>query len=166
MLRKHCIKNGLYATPYLNVVLYLHHEGTGVIHVVLPILKIQNRPSWKTFSGYETIENLDEYIGLKCLWLDHNAIAKIDNLDHLQELKCLYLHHNRIKRIENLTSLQNLDTINLSNNIISKLELLGTLMQLTHPMLRVTECIENFGLFVVCRFTAEFKIVVHNSQSN
>ena len=56
MLSDHCRDNELYMTPRLNTVLYLHHKG------------------------YQVIENLDEYVGLKALWLDNNAIAKIENL--------------------------------------------------------------------------------------
>ncbi|XKL60880.1 hypothetical protein PGB90_007937 [Kerria lacca] len=106
-LRRHCIKHNLYTTPRLNDVLYLHYKG------------------------YKTIENLEEYTGLKCIWLNHNRITSINNLDHLKNLTCLYLHYNQISKIENLSSLQNLNTINLSNNLISKLELLDTLPNLT-----------------------------------
>ncbi|XP_065213775.1 dynein axonemal assembly factor 1-like [Planococcus citri] len=106
VLRKHCIKHDLYTTPHLNDVLYLH------------------------FKGYKYIKNLEDYTGLKCLWLDHNRIEKIENLDFLKDLKCLYLHSNKISKIENLSGLQNLDTINLSNNSIAKLEHLDSLPNL------------------------------------
>lgn len=97
----------LYTTASLNEKLYLH------------------------FRGYERIEGLEGWTGLRALWLEGNGLSKIEGLDHQLDLRCLYLHQNCLTRIDNLDQCQKLATLQLSSNMIESLHNLSGLTQLS-----------------------------------
>ena len=97
-LREICKEHKLYRTPSLNDKLYCN------------------------FKGFRAIGCLEEYKGLKALFLEGNAFESMEGLGALEELRCLFLQQNLISKVSCLEGLHNLDTLNISCNRIQKLE--------------------------------------------
>jgi dynein assembly factor 1 len=64
-LRQICAEQKLYRTPALNDKLYCN------------------------FKGFVSIGGLEEYTGLKALFLEGNALDTLEGLPELKELRCL-----------------------------------------------------------------------------
>ena len=45
---------------------------------------------------------MEEFTGLKVLYMESNAISKIENIENLTNLRCLYLQENCINEISGL----------------------------------------------------------------
>lgn len=86
--------------------------------------------------GFRSIKNLDEYTGLKVLWLEGNGLGRIEGLEHQTQLRTLYLHENLLQRIENLDNQGQLDTLNLAQNQITRIANLGHMKLLTSLSLK------------------------------
>lgn len=65
VLRDICKQHDLYRTPHLNDTLYAN------------------------FQAFTSVANLEEYTGLKALFLEGNALVSLEGLPHLPLLKCL-----------------------------------------------------------------------------
>ncbi|ESL11094.1 hypothetical protein TRSC58_01165 [Trypanosoma rangeli SC58] len=92
-----CKNNGGYAAPHLNSQLFLQCRG------------------------FQRIENLEDYVNLKVLWLEQNAITELDGLETLQQLVSLFVQNNIITSFSTLPVLSNLRVLNVSHNYLTSL---------------------------------------------
>ena len=107
VLKKLCKEQKLYNTAHLNDKLYLHYHG------------------------FQQIEGLEGWTGLRALWLEGNGFHKLEGLDTLKDLRCLYAHQNTFTKIENLLCCTHLTSLQLSNNAIPRIENLAGLRKLS-----------------------------------
>ena len=93
-----CHKHNLYTTPHLNDILHLENIG------------------------FVNIAGLDQFIGLKVLWLNGNQITEITGLDSLPNLVTLYLQNNFIESLNGIKNLTNLEQLCISHNYLRCLD--------------------------------------------
>ena len=104
-LKAHCKENGGYGTPELNDKLYLH------------------------FQGFDRIQNLEAYTGLKSLFLEGNGLEDLEGLSACVELRCLFAQQNMVTAIPPSLPVS-LSTLNVSNNNVSHLQNVARLVEL------------------------------------
>lgn len=120
VVRRMCMEKDLYRTPDLNDKLYLH------------------------FMGFERIANIEEYVNVKSIFLEGNALVSLRGLaPHCSQLRCIFAQQNCLLALDDLEGLDDLDTLNVSNNAIKSLtgiEVLPrlTTLQITHNKLRTS----------------------------
>lgn len=125
-LRKICRQSQGYESPELNSQLSLQYKGIRKIEGLQEYTGVKSM--FLECNGIIAIENLEVLTGLVQLYLQHNCITRIENLQCQVNLIYLNLSHNNIKVVENLGACRSLETLNLASN---KIELVENLHGLT-----------------------------------
>jgi Leucine-rich repeat (LRR) protein len=95
-----------------------------------------------SFRSINSLDGIDNRIGLKCIDLRGNRISDLQPLAGLRQLEALYLCQNQIENINPLASLTNLFYLTLGDNQIADLSPLAGLIRLRHIRLtsnRITD---------------------------
>ena len=85
-LKEVCKHLDLYSTPKLNDKLYLHFKGWD--KVVAPSHCCRD-VAMPTLLICAQIKNLEDFTGLRALWLESNGLSKIEGLSENTSLRCL-----------------------------------------------------------------------------
>ena len=88
--------------------------------------------------GFSEIQNLEEFTGLRSLFLEGNCLEALEGLEECTELRCLFVQHNLLNEIDDIEHLQDLVTLNVSSNYITHLSNLAGL-----PKLETFQCAKN-----------------------
>jgi dynein assembly factor 1 len=108
-VRALCAQHDGFESPELNDKLYLHFQGFRAVG-----------------------DGLREYTGVRCLFLESNALSELSGLEHLVELRALYVQQNALSSLlaPALSGLVNLVTLDVSQNMLSSLRGVGELVAL------------------------------------
>jgi len=74
------------------------------------------------YKGWNKLQNLEGFTGLKVLYAECNAFSYIQGLETCTNIRSLFLQENCIKEISGLETLHSLWNLNLSSNFIERIE--------------------------------------------
>lgn len=91
-------------------------------------------------TGFKKIECLEEYTGVKSIWLDHNYLTVIDGLYGMSRLKCLFLQNNSLTSLRGIETLRELVILDVSNNKLVDTNYLGQQLHLFSKITTLSNC--------------------------
>lgn len=139
-LRKICMQSQGFETPSLNSQLSLQYKGIRKIEGLEEYTGVKSM--FLDCNGISKIENLEALTGLVQIYLQQNCIEKIENLHCQVNLVYLNLAQNNIKVVENLSACRSLETLNLASNKIVEVESLQGLTEC--PSLKSIDVSQNY----------------------